>query len=92
MKKLFPFLILILGMLFLTGCTTSFMGTVLVISFGDIIFYVFIAFIIALAISFKSYANRKRAFWIWFILSLLLTPLAGFIYLLILYSMRSEEN
>jgi len=88
MRKTFRFypFYLILSIL-LAGCTTTFAGTVLVLTFRDIMLYVFMAFIIAVLIALKS-EHEKRAFWIWFILSLLLTPLAGIIYFLILFSRK----
>jgi hypothetical protein len=81
-KRLLLYLLTIVTVLF-TGCTNTFMGTVLVLSFKDIILYVIIAFVMAILISFKSSGDTKKTFWTWFILSLLLTPLVGFIYLLV---------
>jgi len=86
--KRFYFLTLLVAIFLLSGCTNTFMGTVLVLSFRDIILYIAMAFSIALLISFKSSEKSKQAFWIWFILSLLLTPLAGFIYFLVLFSRK----
>jgi ABC-type molybdate transport system permease subunit len=74
------------------GCTHTFMGTVFVLSFKDIILYILIAFILAILISLKSSGSKRKAFWICFILSLVLTPLAGFIYLLILFTRNQEES
>jgi hypothetical protein len=74
----------------LSGCSTTFGGTVLLLSFGDILLYVVLAFIVALLIYLKASVKKKQAFWLWFILSLVLTPLAGFIYLLILFSRRNK--
>ncbi len=84
-------LILILFVFLLTsGCSTTFGGTVLVLSFSDILLYVLIAFVLALAIAFKKIERRKKTFWIWFIINLILTPLSGFIYLLFLFSKKAE--
>jgi hypothetical protein len=80
---------LLISVLFLSGCTTTFFGSVIILTFRDILLYIAIAFFIALLIAIRSSANSRRAFWIWFILSLILTPLAGFIYLLIGFSKRS---
>jgi hypothetical protein len=89
MKK--SILFFLLSMLFLTGCTSTFMGGVFILSFGDVILYVFLAFILGLLIAFKSSSEkRKTAFWLGFILSLILTPLAGFIYFLILLSRKGN--
>ena len=77
---LFPFVFLIA---LLSGCTSTFMGTVLIITFSDVIYYVAIAFIIAILIALFNPENKKKSFWIGFLLSLVLTPLVGFIYLLI---------
>ena len=87
MNKLVTFFSGILILLLLSACTTTFAGTVLVIGFRDIITYVIFAFILALIIGLKS-ENEKKSFWIWFILNLLVTPLVGFIYLLIKISKK----
>jgi uncharacterized membrane protein YhdT len=68
--------------LVLTGCSTTFGGTVFVITMGDVFVYIFTALLIALLIGAVSNKGR-RSFWLWFILSLIITPLAGLIYLLI---------
>jgi uncharacterized membrane protein YhdT len=65
------------------------MGTVLVLSFRDLVLYVMISFILAVVIGFKS-EKGKQAFWVWFILSLILTPLAGFIYLLVKFTVSNR--
>lgn len=59
------------------------MGSVLVLTFSDVVFYIFIAFILGILTALFNPENRKRSFWTWFLLSLILTPLAGFINLLI---------
>ncbi len=59
------------------------MGSVFVYTFSDLIYYVFIAFLIALVIGMLSRENFRKNFWIWFILNIILTPLPGFIYLLV---------
>jgi len=88
MIKAFRFCIaLLIPLVVFSGCTTTFAGTVLVLTFRDILLYVFMAFIIAVLIALKS-EHEKRAFWIWFIASLLLTPLAGIIYFLVLFSRK----
>jgi uncharacterized membrane protein len=90
MKKLSPAFTLLLFTVLLSGCTHTFMGSVFVFTFRDIVLYVMMAFILAILISFKASGKQKRLFWIWFILSLLLTPLSGFIYLLILYTNKED--
>ncbi len=91
MPRLFRFSIPLLTiMMAFTGCTTTFMGSLFVFTFRDMVLYVVLAFAMAVLISFKSSWNGKKAFWIGFILSLLLTPLAGFIYLLILFTQKSD--
>jgi hypothetical protein len=82
----FSFLFL-LSVLLLNSCTSTFAGTLLVVTFKDIIYYIIFAFIFALLIGLKS-ENEKKSFWLWFVLNLLLTPLCGFIYLLIKISKR----
>jgi hypothetical protein len=75
-------LIVIISM-FLTSCTSTFMGSVFVFTFTDIVYYVLIALAIAFLIGSYSNDNFKKNFLIWFILNLILTPLPGLIYLLI---------
>ena len=82
MNKSTFFFLTVFILIFLGGCTSTFGGTVLLLNFKDIIYYVLISFILALFIGLKS-ENEKKAFWLWFILNLVLTPLSGFIYLLI---------
>jgi hypothetical protein len=89
MKKFAAFFSLAFLLLFISGCTTTFAGTLLVLNFRDIILYVVIAFFLGLLIAFKSSGNSKTNFWIGFVLSLVLTPLAGLIYLLILFSRKN---
>jgi hypothetical protein len=91
MKK-FTLFFLLLSTAFLSGCSTTFAGSVVVITFGDIVFYVVLALLMAFFISLKrsSSGNLRRSFWLAFILSLLLTPLAGLIWLLILFSEKQN--
>jgi hypothetical protein len=92
MKKLVPYIFLAFPLILFSGCTTTFAGSILVLSFRDLIWYVALAFIFGILIAFKSNSeNRKRNFWIWFLLSLVLTPLVGFIYLLIQFSRSKKE-
>jgi hypothetical protein len=88
MKKQLAVLSLSIFFLLSTGCTTTFMGTVLVLGFRDIIYYVMIAFVLAVLISLTGSGEGRKTFWIWFLLSLLLTPLAGFIYLLVQFTRK----
>lgn len=81
-KKHFYFSLLLLSIL-LSSCTSTFMGSVFVYTFSDIIYYVFIAFLIALVIGMLSRENFRKNFWIWFLLNIVLTPLPGFIFLLV---------
>ena len=76
-------------MLTLSGCSTTFFGTLLVLSFRDIITYVGIALFFGVVASLLSNSDARFTFWICFILSLLLTPLAGLIYCLVLVTKRS---
>ena len=83
---LFPFLFLIL---LLSGCTQTFMGSVLVLTFSDIIYYITLSFILGVLTALFNPENGKKSFWTWFLLSLILTPLAGFIHLLIKISSKN---
>ncbi len=90
LKKLSSYF-LILSIILLSGCTTTFRGSLFVITIGDIILYVFLAFILAFIIAFRSRAEKRTFnFWLWFILGLVLTPLSSFIYLLILFSRKKR--
>jgi formate hydrogenlyase subunit 4 len=81
-------LVLLNSLFFLTGCSNTFAGSLLVVSFSDIIYYVIIALVISGIIALFKPENRRKSFWIWFILSLILTPLAGLIYLLIIITRK----
>jgi uncharacterized membrane-anchored protein len=90
-NKPIVYLIAILFPLFLSSCSQSFTGSVFVFGFKDALLYVGIAFVLAVIIALKTKnEKRKQAFWIWFILSLLLTPLAGFMYLIYLFTKSSK--
>ncbi|MEO8149658.1 MAG: hypothetical protein ABI723_18615 [Bacteroidia bacterium] len=78
-RLLFP---LLFSVIFISGCTSTFFGTVLVITFRDILLYVGIAFIVAFAITFVT-DNQRKTLLLWTFINLLLTPLVGLIYLLI---------
>ncbi len=69
-------------MILLSGCTSTFLGSVFVFNFSDIITYILIAFVIALLIAVFTEGLWRKKFWIWFILNLALTPLPGLICLL----------
>jgi hypothetical protein len=89
MKK-FVLFFLFISTILLSGCSTTFAGSLFVITFGDIVFYVVLALLMAFLISLKRSGSGKlkQGFWMGFILSLLLTPLAGLIWLLILFSKK----
>jgi hypothetical protein len=91
MKKLTLFF-LFSSTALLSGCSTAFAGSLFVITFGDLVFYVVLALLLAFLISLKrsGSANFKRSFWMGFLLSLLLTPLAGLIWLLILFTKKQN--
>jgi hypothetical protein len=84
--------LLLLSITLFSGCTTTFSGSVFVITFGDFIIYILLALLMAFLISLKRSASGKlkRSFWMGFILSLLLTPLAGLIWLLILSTQKQN--
>ena len=64
------------------------MGTLFLFSFRDIVAYVSFALGLSVIVAVLSDENWRTAFWISFILSLLLTPIAGLIYCLILLTRR----
>ena len=59
------------------------MGSVFVFTFSDLIYYVLIASATAFIIGMLSGKNFRKNFWIWLVICILLTPLPGFIFLLI---------
>jgi hypothetical protein len=69
--------------LLLSGCSTTFMGSVFVFNFSNIVSYIIIALVIASIFAFFQDGDWRKNFWISFVLGLLLTPLASLIYLLI---------
>lgn len=87
MKRYLPVFAL-LALLMLTGCSRSFVGTLFLFSFRDIVAYVSFALGLSVIVAVLSDENWRTAFWISFILSLLLTPIAGLIYCLILLTRR----
>jgi hypothetical protein len=90
-KKTIPYLLALVLPLLLSSCSQSFAGNLFVFGFKDILLYVAIAFVLAVIIALKTKnEKRKQAFWIWFILSLVLTPLSGFMYLIYLFTKSSK--
>ncbi len=88
-----PFYIILLLTLLLAGCTSTFGGTVLVLNFRDIIFYVLIALIIGGLISFLSPSEtRRKVFLIWFAVSLIITPLPGLFYFFFKITKKKEKE
>lgn len=88
MKKLLLALPLLLA---IQSCTTTFGGSVFVFTFGDLILYVMLALVLAFITSVMS-ENRQRAFWLTFLLGILLTPLVSLIFLLVLVSRRKQKK
>jgi hypothetical protein len=88
MKKA-AFIGVLLSALLFQGCTNTFMGSVFIFNFSDIVLYISMAFVFAFLIALISTSEKRRSnFWLWFVLSLILTPLAGFIYFLIKLSSK----
>jgi hypothetical protein len=91
MKKLLPLCMVLI--LLLSGCTFTFGGTVMLITIRDLILYVMVAFVLAAVIAFvRPHHKRVSGFWIGFVLGILLTPLASFIYLLIMLSRKMNRR
>ena len=74
----------------LSGCTTTFFGTVLVITFRDLIMYVGMALALAALSVILGGPNARLNFWVCFLLGLVLTPLAALIYCLVLLTRKSN--
>jgi hypothetical protein len=92
MKKLFYPAFASIALL-LSSCTTTFGGTVLVLNFRDVVLYVVIALIVAGVISFTHPAvKRRKLFLVWFVVSLVVTPLPGLIYFLIRVTKKKETG
>lgn len=81
MKNTYYFILIFLGLL-LTSCTTTFAGSLFILTFRDVLLYVFLAFIFAVLVALQS-EDKRKAFFLWFLLSIVLTPLAGLIALLV---------
>jgi predicted small secreted protein len=93
MKKQYSALTLLIILCFasvlLSGCDNTFAGTLMLLRFQDIVTYMgFCLFFGALA-AFLNVGNWRTGLWIGFLLSLILTPVAGLIYCLILLTRRS---
>jgi len=91
MKKHKLFLYSFLILLLVSSCTNTFGGTVMVLNFMDVIYYVFIALIIAGLISFLHPDKRRKMFLTWFIVSIVVTPLPGLVYFLFKVTKKDEE-
>jgi hypothetical protein len=74
--------------LLLSGCSSSYFVTFFRLSPQDLVGYVAIALIISFIAAAITNGERKLAFWFSFILSLLLTPLAGLIIVLIILTRK----
>lgn len=65
----------------------------MIITIRDLLIYIVVAFTLAIVIAFiRPKQKRLSGFWLAFILGLILTPLASFIYLLILLTRRMKKN
>lgn len=93
MKKQYPYFIvsLTLGVLSITlsGCSRTFFGTLLLLSFRDMVSYVVFALFFGVVAALLGKESRLN-FWLCFILSLVLTPLAGLIYCLVILTKKSD--
>lgn len=76
------------ALVFLSGCTFTFSGSVFVITISDLLIYIFVALLIAVLASLIKPEKRLTRFWITFVLGVLLTPLVSLIYLLITISKK----
>ena len=88
MKSKFIIVPLLLLLALLPGCTTTFFGTVVVLRFQDFVSYVLMALVLGAVASFITRGDGRTTFWICFLLSLVLTPLAGLIYCLVLLTKK----
>ncbi len=85
MKNFKSVFLLSIVMLVLSSCSSTFGGSVVVFRFADFVYYVIIALIMGcLCASMSKKENRLKQFWIWFIASLVVTPLAGLICFIVL--------
>ncbi len=92
MKKLSTLLLASIFIPALSGCTSTFGGTVLVLNFRDIMFYVIIALVISGLLAFTTPSEKRRkTFLIWFVVSLIITPLPGLIYFMIKITKKKEQ-
>jgi uncharacterized protein YybS (DUF2232 family) len=88
MRKHVIYYISALACLLFSGCTTTFMGSVFVFNFSNIVSYIVIALAIASVFAFFQDGDWRRNFWTSFVLGLVLTPLASLIYLLVKFLSR----
>lgn len=74
--------------LVLCSCDRTFAGTFFMLNFRDIVQYVGFVLLFGIVAAVLSGANWRSGFWIAFLLGLVLTPIAGLIYCLILLTRR----
>jgi hypothetical protein len=67
-------------------------GTGFTLTPRDFVIYLLIAVVIGMLVSMKSNDKRRKTFWSWFFISLLLTPLAGIGYLIYLFNVKSPRT
>lgn len=92
MKKASTLLLASILVTVFSGCTSTFGGTVLVLNFRDIMFYVIIALVISGLLAFTTPSEKRRkTFLIWFVVSLIVTPLPGLIYFMIKITKKKEQ-
>lgn len=86
-------LLLIITAMTATACTTTFGGAVVVFGFGDLLGYIFLSLLFAGLIALLgAKEKRHRNFWLWFVLNIVLSPLAGLIFLIVKISRRRRPS
>jgi hypothetical protein len=71
-------------LLLTTGCNPAYFGTILFLGFRDLIAYVGLALFFSVLTAAVNSGPWRKTFWLCFLISIFLTPLAGLIYFLII--------
>jgi hypothetical protein len=74
-------------LLLLSGCSRTFFGTLLILSFRDLMLYVGLSLFMGVVAALLN-KDSRFGFWLGFLLSLVLTPIAGLIYCLVILTRR----
>jgi hypothetical protein len=74
--------------LLLQSCDTD---SLFVLTPRDFFGYVLICALIGVLVAMRSNDKRRKTFWMWFLISLLLTPIAGVAYLVFTFTSKAPK-